>query len=138
MEVWDTYIPHKLGDTTADYARWKAAVAAVRDLPEYKLRKLWKANFSPADIAADKHWALYPPQRISSKLLRARTEPTSKLERGRNIGAKRKAWLYSMALRNVAQAILTGHSLDAKMRAETEKELARFEELTKLYAHKKS
>ena len=138
MEVWDTYIPHKLGDTSADYARWRGAVLQVRDLPEYKLRKLWKANFSPKDIEQDKHWALYPPQRISSKLLRAQVEPNAKIERGRNIGNKRKMWLYFRALRDVAKVILQHHSLDSAMRAEIETELAHFEKSVKEYSHKKS
>src|ERR1017187_956340 len=60
MEFTDMVLPTKLGDTTNDYQIWKAAVAKIRDLPEYKLRKLWKKNFSPADIAADKHWEVFP------------------------------------------------------------------------------
>lgn len=58
----DVHLPGRLGDTTDDYLRWKAEVARVRFLPEYKLRKLWRLNYSPLDIAHDRHHEVYPPR----------------------------------------------------------------------------
>ena len=134
MVTWDTYIPHKLGDTSADYARWRAEVLAIRDLPEYKLRKLWKANYSPKDIAQNKHWAMYPPQGQTRKRLAPGTSQEAK--RGRTLGDKKKTWIYAKALHEAAEFILTFYRLEPAMLEQTRKEAGDFLALMRANAHK--
>lgn len=132
METWDTYIPHKLGDTRVDYVRWRAEVLQIRDMSESKLRKLWKLNFSLKDIAQDKHWAIYPPNRP----VKRRVAPKMTSERGRTLSAKKKQWIYARALYQAAESILQFYRLDTAMLVETRKELEGFRELMKKFAHK--
>ena len=123
------FLATKLGDTTRDYQQWKAQVRSVRDLPEYKMRKLWKLNYSVRDIAADRHWEIFPPAQAQRQ---ARGRDHSE-KRGAKIGAQRKSYLYAKALCQVARTLLTFHSLEPGVRAETQKELEQFEELVKKY-----
>ena len=134
MEIWNNYIPHKLGDTSGDYQRWRAEVMAIRDLPEYKMRKLWKENFSPKDIAEDKHWAIYPPPAPDRKRIAPGTPQDAK--RGRTINEKKKAWIYARALHEAAESILTFYRLDSTMLKETRDELENFKQLMRKHSHK--
>lgn len=130
----DGHMVLRLGDASGGYQRWRAEVLEIRELPEYKLRKLWKLNFSAADIKSDKHHAVCPPDRAARhRKAIGRKEDT---KRGRAVSAKRKAWLYARALRDVAEGLLTFHNLDSAMRAELTKERDSFVELMKKYAHK--
>jgi hypothetical protein len=135
-ENWDTYIPHKLGDTSADYARWRAEVLAVRDMSESRLRKLWKANFSPADIAADKHWAMFPPNPPNRKHIAPGTPQEAK--QGRTIGDKKINWIYARALQQAAQSILAFYRLEPAALERTRKQLAEYTDLVKKFSHKGS
>lgn len=132
MDIWDIAIPHKLGDTSADYARWRAEVLQIREISEYKLRKLWKLNFSPKDIEQDKHWAIYPPNRP----VKRRVAPQMTSERGKALSVKKKQWIYARALYQAAESILQFYRLDTATLAETRKELEGFKELMKKFAHK--
>ena len=134
MDFPHGFMASRLGDTSRDYEEWKWHVAKVRELPEYKLRKLWKMNFSPKDIAADKHWEVYPPVGVRRKKVAPGTPQETK--RGRTLGAKKKNWIYARALKEAAQGILDFYRLDSIMLGEVRRELAQFTELTKTYSHK--
>lgn len=127
-------IPHKLGDTSEDYARWRAEVLAIRDMPEYKLKKLWKANFSPKDIAANRHWEMFPPPQPIKKRIAPGIRQEDK--RGRRISEKKKAWVYARALKQAAEALLAFYRMESAMLAETRKEMEHFTALMKKYDHK--
>lgn len=59
--VWDGPQGAKLGDSSKDaYFRFRAEVQAVRWLPDYKIRKIWKAGLTVKDVENDKHYALFP------------------------------------------------------------------------------
>ena len=134
METWNTVIEGGRDSTSKAYHQWKAEVLKIRDMAEYKLYKLWKLNFTPADIEADKHWAIFPPDRATrQRKILGRTDDTP---RGRTLGYKKKQWLYARALFDVADGLLTFHSLDQAMREATVKERDAFRELMKKFEHK--
>lgn len=113
MQTWEPIVPTKLGDTSGDYLRWKHSVLAVRDLPEYKLRKLWKLNFSAKDIENDKHWTVFPP----SQAMRQRVKPGMAIgeKRGRAVSERGRQRAYAKALLAEAQRLLDFHRLDDAM-----------------------
>lgn len=131
----DGHMVLRLGDTSGDYYKWKAAVWAVRELPEYKMRKLWKLNFSIKDIEQDKHWAVFPPDgKARKRKVLGRSEETA---RGRKVSHKKKLWLYARACRDVAEGLLAFHALDSAMRTGTIAERDHFANVMKENAHKK-
>ncbi|MFA5897672.1 MAG: hypothetical protein WC829_01035 [Hyphomicrobium sp.] len=116
-------MPTKLGDTSKDYAEWRAKVWAVRELPEYKMRKLWRLNYTPDDIANDRHWEVYPQNRAAQR--RQEIETRLSARRGArltNHGIDRK---YATALRSEAERMLRVYRMDpeevARLRADVEK-----------------
>lgn len=135
-QLADGHMVLRLGDTSGDYYKWRAEVWAVRELPEYKMRKLWKLNFSAADIAADKHWAVYPP----NKPVRERVMPGARVsdKRGRTISDKKINWIYARALREAAENVLQFYRLDTPQLERVRKERDSFVDLVKRYAHKKA
>ena len=116
-------MPSRMGDTSKDYGLWRNAVWKVRELPEYKMRKLWKLNYSPADIEADKHWEVFPPGGRVKKLAEAEMRQSERRgARLTNHGIDRK---YASALRHEAERMLRVYRMDpeevARLRADVEK-----------------
>lgn len=134
LEAWETVLPGGDDRTSKNYHQWKSAVLKIRDMAEYKLYKLFRMGFSVADIEADKHWSVYPPDRETRK--RKALGRLEDQKRGRRLSLKKKQWLYARALRAVADGILAFHSLDEKMRVETKAERDGFDELVKKFSHK--
>jgi hypothetical protein len=124
--TFDIAIGPKMGDTRQDYLEWRSQVLAVRDLPEYKLRKLWKLNFSAKDIAANKHWEVFPPQE-----LRKRVKPGMAVGEGRGkaITARGRQRAYAQALLDKARHLLQFHRLDSGMLALVRQDVVVFQAL---------
>jgi hypothetical protein len=134
METWETEIDGGNDSTSKNFHQWSAEVLKIRDMAQYKLFKLWKLNFTPADIAANKHHVIYPPDRATRR--RTALGRTEEQKRGKKLSAKKKQWLYARALRDMAEAVLAFHSMEQAMIDETRKELEGFKELMKKFAHK--
>ena len=135
-QSWDIVVPPGNDFTSKTFHEWKSAVLAHTDMAEHRLRRLYRLGFTPDDIKADKHHAVFPPPRDTRIRKVAGISPDQ--IRGKNLGEKKINWMYASALRDVAQAILKYHSLDAKTRARVQKELINFDSLVQLYSHKKS
>jgi len=131
----DMFLTTRLGDTSRDYAEWRAKVLDVRLLPEYKLKKLWKLNFTPQDIAADRHWEVFPPDR-HLRIKKVRGIQVDGSRRGRAISQKKKDWIYARALRDAADGLLLYHALSPEMRTQVQKERDHFAALVKKYGHR--
>ena len=132
-ETWENVIAGGNDRTSKNYNQWRVAVLKVRDMAEYKLFKLWKMGFSLADIEADKHHAVFPPDqptRIRKALGRDEDQ-----KRGRKISEKKKLWLYARACRDVADGILQFHSIDRAMRESVKKERDHFDKVMRENAH---
>ena len=101
-----------------DYQEWRAAVLAVRDLPEYKIRRLWKENYSVADIEQNKHYEIWPRMNPAWK-------PAQEARRhGRAISARS---MFQAGMRAALRAMkrefewrLKYHRVDVHVRAKTE------------------
>lgn len=133
LETWDTVIPGGSDFTSKQFHEWKAEVLQILDMSEHQLRKLYKMHFTPADIQANKHWAVYPPDRktrLKQAIGMGENQP-----RGRRLSEKRKFYLYAKACRDVADGILTYHSLEIEMRAAVKIERAHFDSVMKANAH---
>ncbi len=124
--TWDGPIT-RLGDTTGDYMRWKGQVLQIRDLPEYKLRKLWKLNFSPKDIENDKHWSVYPPP---GERVRVKPGMQPGEGRGRALTERGLQRCYATVLLHEAERILQFHRLDANMLQQVRANVATFNRTT--------
>lgn len=123
MEHMHGSMPSRMGDTSKDYGLWRNAVWKVRELPEYKMKKLWRLGYSPADIEADKHWAVYPPDKATKKRIEAELAQSARRgARLTNHGIDRK---YASALRTEAERMLRVYRMDpeevARLRADVEK-----------------
>lgn len=117
------------GDWRDDYQRWKADVLAVRLLPEYKLKKLWKLNFTPRDIEQNRHYEVFPQMRRAERKDESADDPT--MRRGRALSDKGIDWRYARALRNEAEDLLRYHRLLPAQVARVRKDLARFSKLAR-------
>ena len=135
-QSWDIVVPPGNDFTSKTFHEWKSAVLAHTDMAEHRLRRLYRLGFTPADIKADKHHAVFPPP-VDRRIRKVAGISPDQI-RGKNLGEKKINWMYASALRDVAQAILKYHSLDAKTRARVQKELINFDSLVQLYSHKKS
>jgi hypothetical protein len=121
----------RLGDTSRDYARWKSDVLVIRHLPEYKLRKLWKMNFSVADIAADKHYEVYPTmRRAKEKAARKEKEaPGMREKRGRGMSDAAIDLAYAEAVRDAAERLLYYNRLEPAQLRRVRDDFARFRQI---------
>jgi len=120
-------MPSRMGDTSKDYGLWRNEVWKVRELPEYKMKKLWRLNYTPADIAADKHWEVYPPTGNTRKAIeREMAQSARRGARLTNHGIDRK---YASALRHECERMLRVYRMDPEEVARLRKELAQFKAL---------
>ena len=135
-QSWDIVVPPGNDFTSKTFHEWKSAVLAHTDMAEHRLRKLYRLGFTPDDIKADKHHAVFPPPRDTRIRKVAGISPDQ--IRGKNLGEKKINWMYASALRDVAQAILQYHSLDDKTRARIIADRNHFVDLVRQYSHKSS
>ncbi len=121
----------RLGDTSADYARWKAMVRPIRDLPEYKLLKLWKLNFSPKDIEHNKHWTVFPPPSDTRK--RVKPGMTVGENRGRALTDRARKRNYAKVLLQEGERMLQFHRHDAPMLEQLRNDVVAFKALVESF-----
>jgi len=113
-----------------DYQEWKRHVEKHTMLPEYKMRRLWKMNFSSTDIKADKHHAVFPvgpPRPI---------KPDSGRKRGRSVSERGLLLFYARAMRNAAAVLLAHYNMTPEMRERVAAEHKRFQGLVNDLARK--
>jgi hypothetical protein len=133
IETWDVVIDPGIGFTSKVYHQWKADVLKVRDFPEYKLRKLYKAGYTAAQIDENKHWEQFPPTPDARQRKAARMGQSV---RGRCLTDKRKNWIYARALRDAAEGMLKYYRTEIPFRELLKADVVRFKELMKIYDHK--
>ncbi len=135
MELWDTTIPdpHGVDARQRAYAQWRAAVLRVRDMSESRLRKLYKHNYSPEDIAADRHWAEFPPQRLNRRF-----KPGMAIgeKRGRLLTPRDRQRFYAQALWRQAEWLLNYRRLEGDMLATVRADVETFKKLVERFKQK--
>ena len=124
----DGSIPFRAGDPAnerRDYLEWCAKVRAIRYLPEYKLRKLWKLNFSPKDIEADRHHAVFP---VKASRVRPGLNPE---KRGKTMTRRGVDRRYAKILLSEATRIVKWHRLEPATLASVRADIENFSALVK-------
>lgn len=99
-----------------DYMQWAASIREYTFLPDYKLKRLWKENFSLEDIKADKHRALWPGRQTRAKL-----EARGVFRRGPSMRWERvQAKALRAARRDLQETVLLNR-LDSVVRGQAER-----------------
>lgn len=123
MEIWDITVESRPGEV--EYQRWRREVLAIRDMAEYRLKRLWRLNFSPADIAADKHWEIYPPPKP------ARAKPGIAIGEGRGRGVSERSvhLRYAQALLREARGLLQYSRMEPRVLERVRRDEAKFKQI---------
>lgn len=107
-----------------DWLRYRQSILEVRFLSDAKIRKLWKAGYTPADVAADRHHELFPSlarrQIVEKQKLRRQAalerakagEAVRGMRRGRTMNKAGIDLRVARAVRDELQAICGWHRLE--------------------------
>ena len=136
---YDTYIASKLPrGMDTDFHRWKAEVLKQIYLPDYRLHKLWKLNFKPADVASPKLYQVYPTLDPKYQAARGKRRGIGidPQQRGRCLLKRARQLNYAKALKREAERMIRFHRMEPADLEDARFELAQFESLVQKFSGK--